>query len=115
MTTCGDASIDPKRLERVWRCFDDKGRLQRWPNKRSEQELALWIVWSQLPDDMRMNELEFSTLLRRWHDFNDHAVLRRDLFDMGLVRRTPTGSVYSKAHPDVPAEAEAAIAKYAGV
>jgi hypothetical protein len=106
-------AVDQRRLERVWRCFDATGRLQRWPNKRAEQILVLWIVWSQLPDDTRMNEFEFSSLLSRWHDYEDYALLRRDLFDLGLVNRTQTGSIYRKTSRDViPAEAAAAIAKF---
>ncbi len=107
-----DIAINDKRLDRVWRCFDDTGRLQRWPSKRAEQILVLWIVWSFLPSDTSWNEREISSLLGSWHDMEDYAMLRRDLCDLGLMRRTPDGRVYRKMEPEIPAEAEAAIAKF---
>ncbi len=100
------------RVERVWRCFDETGRLQRWPSKRSEQELVLWIIWSMLPDGTRFNEAEFSSLLRAWHDFEDYALLRRDLADLDLVRRTPDGSVYRKVSHDIPDIVRIAAARF---
>jgi hypothetical protein len=107
------AAVERRRLERVRRCFDATGRLQRWPNKRAEQLVVLWIVWSQLPDDTRMSEAEFSSLLGRWHDYEDYALLRRELFDLGLVQRTQTGSIYRKvSRDDVPPDAAAAIATF---
>ncbi|QQR38605.1 DUF2087 domain-containing protein [Devosia rhizoryzae] len=94
-----------KQMERVARCFDAKGRLQRWPSKRSEQVLVLWVVWSQLPDDVQMSESEVSAMLRGWHDYEDFALLRRDLCDLDLLRRTPDGRIYRKIAQDMPEEA----------
>jgi hypothetical protein len=111
-----DAPIDAvlaKRLKRVWRCFDATGRLQRWPTKRSEQILVLWIIWSQLPADTRFSESEVNSMLAGWHDTDDYALLRRELIELELMQRTPTGSVYRRANPDVPADAAAAIARFA--
>ncbi len=103
-----------KRVERVLRCFNETGRLQRWPSKRSEQIVALWIVWSQIPSDTRFSESEVNGMLGGWHDVGDHALLRRDLVDLGLLLRTPTGSVYRRAEPaEIPPDAAAAIARFA--
>lgn len=110
-----DGAPDRKRVARVARCFDATGRLQRWPTKRSDQIVVLWVVWSQLPDNTRMDEAEISSLLMRWHDYEDYALLRRELFDLGLVQRTQTGSVYRKAgREDIPAEAMAVVAGFGG-
>src|SRR5690606_12337188 len=106
------AGVDRRRLERVWRCFNAAGRLQHWPSKRSEQILALWIVWSQLPKNEQFSELEINSMLAGWHDLGDHALLRRDLVDLGLLQRTPNGAVYRVANADVPADAAAAIAGF---
>jgi hypothetical protein len=108
--SAASAAVDRRKLERVWRCFDDKGRLQRWPKKRSEQILVLWIVWSQLPKNVQLSELEVKSMLGGWHDFDDHALLRRDLVDLGLMQRTPNGAIYRVANADVPPDAAAAIA-----
>lgn len=106
-------SIDQRRLERVWRCFDATGRLQRWPARRAEQVLALWIVWSQLPQDRRYTEPEINTMLGGWHDLGDHALLRRDLIDMGLLRRTTDGAICRVAQAEPPPDAAAAMSRFA--
>ena len=108
-----DAPADPvaqRKLQRVWRCFDESGRLQRWPSKRSEQLLALWIVWSQLPKNTQLSELDVNAMLAGWHDLDDHALLRRDLVDLGLMQQTPNGAVYRVVNAEVPPDAAAAIA-----
>ncbi len=98
--------IQQKHITRVARCFDAKGRLQRWPSKRSEQLLVLWVVWWQLPGDQQMSEMELNGLLKGWHDYEDYALLRRELVDLDLMRRTPDGRVYRKISQTIPAEAE---------
>jgi hypothetical protein len=103
-------AVDRRKLDRVWRCFDGRGRLQRWPSKRSEQILVLWIVWSQLPKNTQFTELEVKSMLAGWHDLEDHALLRRDLVDLGLLRRTPNGAVYRCVNAEVPPDAATAIA-----
>jgi hypothetical protein len=105
-------TVSRRKLERVWRCFDDSGRLQRWPSKRSEQILALWIVWSFLPRGRQFPEIEINAMLGGWHDLGDYALLRRDLVDLGLLQRTPNGAIYRVTNADVPPDAAAAIAKF---
>ena len=105
--------IDTKRVDRVVRCFDGTGRLMRWPSKRAEQLLALWIVWSYLPDDTQMSEREVSSMLRDWHVYEDFALLRRELVDLDMLRRTPNGRVYRKVSLELPGEAAAVLARFA--
>lgn len=100
-----------KSLQRVARCFDAKGRLQRWPSKRSDQLLVLWVVWWQLPDQ-QMTEMELSQLLRSWHDVEDYALIRRELIDLELMRRTPDGGIYRKARREMPQDAERLAAQF---
>ena len=104
-------AVDPKRIDKVARCFDSAGRLQRWPSRRADQLLALWVVWSYLPADVQMSEPEVSSMLRDWHDYEDFALLRRELCDLDLLRRTPNGRVYRRIEHDVPVEARALLAR----
>jgi hypothetical protein len=103
---------DTRQLARMARCFGAKGRLQRWPSKRADQLLVLWVVWWQLPDDLQMSEAEVSAMLKGWHDYEDYALLRRELVDLDLMRRTPDGKVYRKISQDMPAEAEQLAAMF---
>jgi hypothetical protein len=102
---------DERRLARVARCFDAKGRLQRWPSKRADQLTVLWVIWWQLPDS-QMSEAELSSTLRTWHDYEDFALIRRELIDLELMRRTPDGRIYRKSARDMPQDAELLAAKF---
>jgi len=89
--------VDPKLLDRVRRCFAaEGGRLLRWPSRRGDQVLALWGLWSQLPSKAEFTEQQISLRLRELHDFGDHALLRRELCEAGLVHRTPDCRSYRR-------------------
>jgi hypothetical protein len=101
------AEVDYRRVKQVSRIFDDKGRLVRWPKKFSHRMLCLWALWSGLPARTAMNEGEISDHLRERHCFGDHALLRRELVDRGMVSRTPDGREYRRIEQRPPAEATA--------
>lgn len=104
--------VNPKRIARVRRCFDATGRLQRWPTKRSEQLLALWGVWALIPSDTRFDESEISALLRSWHDYEDYALVRRELIELDLMRRTPDGRVYRRVDHAMPEEVAQLVGQF---
>ncbi|WP_137157351.1 DUF2087 domain-containing protein [Rhizobium sp. FKL33] len=97
--------LDLKLVERVARCFDTDGRLTRWPSRRSDQIVALWVLWSQFPSAKDQSEPEVNVLLRDRHLFGDHALLRRELCDMGLLSRTPNGGIYRRIERPMPPDA----------
>jgi hypothetical protein len=100
---------DERRAARLLRCFDDEGRLARWPSKRSEQVLALWVLWARIPARAEFTEREISARLAALNGFGDHAMLRRDMCDLGLMHRTRDGSVYARVEQPMPAEALALL------
>jgi len=106
--------VDLRRVERVARCFGPDGRLMRWPAKREDQVLALWGLWSRLPPREDFTEREISALLRTLHDFGDHALLRRELFESRLVTRTPDCRAYRRIEQPVPEVAAALIRQVKG-
>jgi hypothetical protein len=111
----GEPMSEPERskqTERVARCFAADGRLQRWPSKRCDQLLVLWVVWSQLPDDVQLSESELNAMLRGWHDYEDHVLLRRELIELDLLRRTPDGRIYRKIRQEMPQDAERLAARF---
>jgi hypothetical protein len=103
------APVDFRTLERVRRCFGPEGRLERWPSKRGDQVLALWGLWSKLPSKVVLTEQEISLRLKGLHDFGDHALLRRELFNAGLVHRTSDCREYRRVEQPPTAEAAALI------
>jgi hypothetical protein len=98
------AQPDEARVMRTLRVFDAEGRIVRWPSKRSQQELCLWYLWSKIPRGRVFGEREIGEFLNRLHRFEDPALLRRDLFDLGLVSRNRDGSDYRRIERKPPPE-----------
>jgi hypothetical protein len=97
--------VDFVRIKRVLRIFDPEGKLMRWPSKRSQQELCLWVIWSKLPARHVFTEKEINLLLNDNHLFGDHPLLRRWLCDYGMMSRTRDGREYRRVEKRPPAEA----------
>ncbi|MBB3310632.1 hypothetical protein FHT78_002376 [Rhizobium sp. BK196] len=95
---------DEERVQKASRHFDGNGRLIRWPGRRGLQELCLWFLWSKIPADAELTEREISDLISRLHLFGDAALLRRELFDFGLVHRTRDGRQYRRIEKKPPGE-----------
>ncbi|MFB9952231.1 DUF2087 domain-containing protein [Rhizobium puerariae] len=95
---------DEARVLKTLRVFDREGRLVRWPGKRSQQELCLWFLWSKIPRGRTFTEREIGEFLNTQHLFGDAALLRRDLFDLGLVQRKRDGSDYRRIEKKPPPE-----------
>ncbi|MFD2233474.1 DUF2087 domain-containing protein [Phaeospirillum tilakii] len=106
--------VDLVRVERVLRLFDPAGRLIRWPGKDSQRVLCLWALWAAIPAGRRFAEKEVNALLAARHHFGDHALLRREMVDRGLMWRTADGSLYRRVEQRPPAEARAVIRRLSG-
>lgn len=71
--------------------LDGEGRLKAWPSrkKRSAQLQALARLAAQFEPCRDYTEAEVNEILNRHHTFGDWALLRRELFELGLLHRTP--------------------------
>jgi hypothetical protein len=101
--------IDYEQVNRLARLFDAKGILANWPSKASLREICVWVLWSRLPAKLSMTEDQFNRHIRANHSFGDHALLRRQLCDLGLVSRTADGRDYRRVERQPSAEALALI------
>lgn len=101
--------IDLRRVERTSRHFDAVGQLIRWPPKAHQRLLCLWVLWSVLPAGLALTEAQVNKILAAEHLFGDHALLRRELFDNGLVTRTTDCRQYRRLEQPPPGEATALI------
>jgi hypothetical protein len=106
---------DHQLVEKVARHFDEEGRLVRWPSKAPHLKLCLWVLWARIPSGRVLTEREINELLNRWHLFGDHAVLRRALFEAGLVDRTQDGRQYRRIEQKPPVELGVLLARVATV
>ncbi len=83
--------------------FDTDGKLTRWPHKFAVQRVAMWGLWIRFDAKRKYSEKDVNGVLNAWHLFGDHATLRRELVNMGLLARKPDCSVYWK-EPQQPAD-----------
>lgn len=77
--------------------LDDQHRLKEWPSKRNRgrfQQLALEYLATKFEPNTRYTERDVNALLNQHHTFGDPALLRRELFERGLVDRLSNGSAY---------------------
>jgi hypothetical protein len=84
-------------LEELKSYLDEQGRVKEWPSKRNKgkfQTLVLEYLASQFEIDVIYTEKEVNQLLNQHHTFGDAALLRRELFERGLIDRKRDGSAY---------------------
>jgi len=103
------ATVDTGLVLRAARYFDASGNLTRWPGKFSHRGPCLWVIWSKIPPRQDMSEPAINAHINRAHVFEDHALLRRELFDRRMVSRTPDGRVYRRIERQPTPEALALI------
>ncbi|WNG35535.1 DUF2087 domain-containing protein [Archangium violaceum] len=102
---------DHQLVEKVARHFDGEGRLLRWPSRAPHLKLCLWVLWARIPSSRVLTEREINDVLNRWHVFGDHALLRRAMFEAGLVDRTQDGRKYRRIEQKPPVELSALLTR----
>lgn len=76
------------------RQLDAQGRLVRWPTRLKLRQLVASYLVAKFEQGRRYSEPEVNAILDAWHLFNDPAILRRTMYDLGYLERTPDGSAY---------------------
>lgn len=104
-----EVAVDFRRVEAAARCFDPAGVLLRWPGRTNLQQLCLWKLWSVFPADAEMTEPEVNAILKRRHAFGDHALVRREMVNLGLLSRTADCRSYRRVERRPPPDALALI------
>lgn len=88
--------VDAARLEKLVRYFDAAGTLVRWPGKDSQRTPVLRVLWSRIAPRRSFSEPDINVLLNAAHSFGDPALLRREMFDRGMLWRTTDGRAYRR-------------------
>jgi hypothetical protein len=86
--------MTPTSPARLRNLLDDQGRLIRWPARMAKKREAIRYLAYRFQPGRRYTEAEVNTILKAWHTFGDHAVLRRMLYDLGYLNRTTDGASY---------------------
>ena len=83
--------------------LDESGRLTSWPSPRKGkglQELALEYLARCFEIGRHYSEREVNDLLNSHHTFGDPALLRRELYERGYLRRLKDGTRYWREAED---------------
>jgi hypothetical protein len=96
--------VDYTKIERLAQNFDARGRLTRWPKKFSLQLPCMWVIWSTIPPREKFDETRINEIIKSAHTFSDHATLRRELVNYGLVTRNLDCSDYQRVEREPPRE-----------
>jgi hypothetical protein len=86
-----------KHSDELKNYLDEEGRVKEWPSKRNKgkfRQLVLEYLASKFELGVTYTEKEVNTLLNQHHTFGDPALLRREMFENGLIDRMRDGSAY---------------------
>lgn len=72
------------------------GKIRLFPSKRKKKYLVLSYLITKFDDNKDYTEIEINKIINSNHSFNDPLLLRRELIDWGLLKRTPDGKRYWK-------------------
>ncbi len=86
--------MTPERLASYRRLLSPEGKLTRWPKKDHEKQFVLEYLQGKFEKGVKYREREINAILKEWHLFGDHALLRREMFDRFLLNRTADGKEY---------------------
>jgi hypothetical protein len=87
-------AMEQDALQRYRYLLSDDQKVTRWPKKNHEKQFVLEYLQSQFAKEKRYPEKDVNAILQQWHLFNDHALLRREMFERGLMNRTRDGREY---------------------
>lgn len=76
--------------------LDEEGRVTRWPGKKhiADQTLILAYLADKFEIEREYTEHEVNEILKKYHTFEDWALLRRELFERGYFNRLADGTKY---------------------
>jgi hypothetical protein len=86
--------MGPDDLRAYRYLLSDDHKIRRWPKKNHEKQFVLEYLQSKFVRETRISEREVNAIIQQWHLFNDHALLRREMFERGLMNRTRDGREY---------------------
>ena len=78
-----------EKVEILKSIINADGIIIRWPKKKEEKHAVLEYLISKFELGKKYSELEVNMIIKKWHSFGNHSLLRRELYDNFLIDRTP--------------------------
>lgn len=85
--------------EKLKRYYDESGRLIQYPSKRPMRIFALTKIAEQLDPQKKYTEKEVNETIKANIAFGDIELVRREMFQYGLINRLRDGSAYWRKEP----------------
>jgi hypothetical protein len=79
---------------RLDRLKDKDGKIIRWPSKKPERDAVLQYLIGKFEAGKDYTEMQVNDLIKSWHTFSDHTMIRRELVSAKLISRTTDGKRY---------------------
>jgi hypothetical protein len=76
--------------------FDISSRIFVWPAKKKNRLKLLKFLYSLFQEGINYPEKQINSILNEVHSFNDPSLLRRELIEIGYLRRSRDSSSYWK-------------------
>ena len=76
--------------------LDEFGLIVRWPKKPSQKQEVIEHLSTKFVSNKNYSEKEINFIIDLSHNFNDIALLRRELVGRGFLSRDDDGSRYWK-------------------
>ena len=73
---------------------NSEGIIIRWPKKKEEKRAVLEYLITKFESGVVYKEIQVNMILKKWHSFGDHALLRRELYDNFYMDRNPEKGLY---------------------
>lgn len=74
--------------------LDDHGRVKQWPSKRAVQIEVVAYLAGKFNAETSYSESEVNDVIKKHHTFDDWAILRREMVELGFFDRDISGSIY---------------------
>ncbi len=76
--------------------------MRTWPAKYAIQQQSLWFFWCRFQYQQSYSERQVNDILKGFLDFEDFALIRRELCNHKLLKRTDDGRFYWRASATPP-------------
>ena len=83
-------------MEEIKTFLNSDLQVTTWPAKHQKKQLVIEYLASKFEEGKTYTEAEVNEILTQFHTFNDHALLRRELYERKILDRDINGSRYWK-------------------
>ena len=88
--------MEPNQIK-IDQFLSEEGKINTMPAKRAPRAVVLAHMASKFEPGRKYTEKEVNHIIDQWHTFNDYFLIRRELIESGLMKRTRNGSQYWRA------------------